>query len=290
MTDAQRQALAEGEKAGRRYRLSPPPRAARGLVGSAAARRAGTSLEFRDYRDYQPGDDLRHVDWNAYARSDQLSLKLFREEVTPHTDIVVDASRSMALEDSSKEAATLGLAAFLAVAASNAGHSHSTWLLGDRLEPIANGNRPSDIWEGISLEGRANPGATLIRTPPHWRSHGVRLLISDLLWPGEPLAVLRHLAEGAALCVVVQVLARTDVEPLPGGNLRLVDAETQEVLEILVDAGAVRRYQSVLARHQESWHQACRQAGAVFTTVVAERLVTDWRLDALIAAEVLRVV
>ena len=69
-----------------------------GLLGGTLSQRAGSSLEFRDHRAYEPGDDLRHIDWNAYARTDQLTIKLFREEVTPHLDVVIDTSRSMDLE------------------------------------------------------------------------------------------------------------------------------------------------------------------------------------------------
>jgi uncharacterized protein (DUF58 family) len=78
MTPEQRQHLGAGEKAGLRYALSLPRRTPAGGAGAVSGQRAGSSLEFCDYRDYQPGDDLRHVDWSAYARSDQLSVKLYR--------------------------------------------------------------------------------------------------------------------------------------------------------------------------------------------------------------------
>ena len=288
MTDV-RGHLGAGERAGLRYRLGLPPRAAGG-AGATLGRRAGSSLEFRDYREYQPGDDLRHVDWAAYARSDQLSVKLYREEVTPHADVVVDGSRSMALEGSAKEAATLALAACFATAAANAGHTHAAWLLGERLEPVANGTRAPALWEGLALAYRGSPAEALGRGPSAWRPRGVRVLLSDLLWEADPLTAVRQLAERSALTVVVQVLAAADVEPADGGNLRLADSETGQVQEIHVDAAAVRRYRAALARHQEGWHHACRQAGAVFTTVVAERVLEDWRLDDLVAAGVLRVV
>src|SRR5262249_59820670 len=84
MDDRLRQYLIEGERAGMRYALGLPRQAPVGMAGSALSQRSGSSLEFKDYRDYQPGDDLRHIDWNAFARSDQLSIKLFREEVHPH--------------------------------------------------------------------------------------------------------------------------------------------------------------------------------------------------------------
>jgi uncharacterized protein (DUF58 family) len=290
MDERRRGFLAEGERAGLRYALGLPRRTPVGAAGGAPGHRAGSSLEFKDYRDYQAGDDLRHIDWGAYARSDQLSVKLYREEVNPHVDVVVDASRSMALEGSGKERATLALAAFFAAAAANAGFSHTAWLLGAELAPVGNGSAAPSGWDGIDFGHRGGPGDVLGRAPPAWRPRGIRVLLSDLLWVGEPLAVLRHLAERAAVAVVVQVLARADAEPPEGGSLRLVDSETDQVREIHVDAVAARRYRAALARHQQNWDQACRQTGAVLTTVVAEDLVRDWKLDALVAAEVLKVV
>jgi uncharacterized protein (DUF58 family) len=286
MTPQQRQHLATGEKAGLRYALGLPRRTPAGGAGAVGGQRAGSSLEFRDYRDYQAGDDLRHVDWSAYARSDQLSVKLYREEVTPHVDVVVDGSRSMALEDSAKEAATLALAGFFASAATNAGYTHSAWLLGEALRPVGNGTRPPSLWEGIDFAHRGGPVAALVG----WRPQGGRVLLSDLLWDGDPLATLRPFTERAALAVVVQLLAAADVDPGEGGNLRLVDSETEQIREVYVDAAAVRRYRAALARHQENWHNACRQTGAIFTVLVAEELLRNWRLDDLVAAEVLKVV
>src|SRR5262245_29320772 len=140
MIAAYRQYLAEGEQAGLRYALGIPRQALVGGSGSSLARRSGSSLEFKDYREYQPGDDLRHIDWNAYARSDQLSVKLFREEVHPHAEIILDASRSMTLQGTAKEQATLGLAGFFAAAAVNAGFSHTAWLMGETFRPILNSN------------------------------------------------------------------------------------------------------------------------------------------------------
>src|ERR687894_226110 len=108
--------LAEGELAASRYALGVPRSAPVGQAGSTLGHKAGSSLEFKDHRAYEPGDDLRHIDWNAYARTDQLTIKLFREEVTPHLDVVVDASRSMDLEETQKGAAAVALAAFFASA------------------------------------------------------------------------------------------------------------------------------------------------------------------------------
>jgi hypothetical protein len=117
----------------------------------------------------------------------------------------------------------------------------------------------------------------------------VRVFVSDLLWEGEPLGLLSHLVAGAASVVVVQLLAAEDVDPPERGNIRLIDSETDAAEEVFVDAAAERDYRDALARHQENWHRACRQVGAIMTTLTAERLLESWDLEALVAAEVLEV-
>ena len=102
MNPVLRQSLREGEQLGLRYALQIPQVAASGWTGSRTGRRAGTSIDFQDYREYQPGDDLRFIDRGIFARSDRLTVKLYREEVTPHLDLILDGSRSMNLEDSAK--------------------------------------------------------------------------------------------------------------------------------------------------------------------------------------------
>ncbi len=289
MNDEYLSYLMEGERAGRRYALEPPRSASASLAGLRLGRQAGSSLEFRDHRDYQPGDDLRRIDWNAFARSDRLTVKLYREEISPHLDIVLDVSRSMALESSAKSRAALGLAAAFAVAAENSGFSHNAWLARDFVAPVANGaNRPS-LWRSIDFDFRGNPAENFIRTPPRFHRQGMRVLISDLLWLGEPTSVLQCLAHAAASLVVVQTLAEDDANPPERGRLRLVDSETDEQREFFIDDGAIRRYQDSLARHQQNWYRACRQIGAVMVDLIAEEVVSDWNLESLVKAGVLKV-
>src|SRR4051794_13911336 len=62
----------------------------------------GGGIEFADHRDYTPGDDFRNIDWNVYARHDELLLKRFQEEEDLHVYILLDSSKSMALGRPSK--------------------------------------------------------------------------------------------------------------------------------------------------------------------------------------------
>jgi uncharacterized protein (DUF58 family) len=289
MKDDMRRYLGEGERAGVRYALETPRQAPAGLSGGTLSQRAGSSLEFRDHRDYQPGDDLRHIDWNAYARSDQLTIKLYREEVTPHLDLLLDTSRSMTLEGTAKGPATLAMAAFFATAARNAGFSHAIWQMGGDVRPIGNGSGIPLSWEGITFGHRGAP-AGVGKAGSAWKARGVRILLSDLLWEGDPLVTLRPLAERASVTLVLQVLADVDARPPEGKSLRLVDSETDLIREIHIDAIAARRYREGLARHQENWHAACRQVGAIFRTVIAEEVLREWDMDELVAAGVLKIV
>jgi uncharacterized protein (DUF58 family) len=289
MNGADRQSLLEGERAGLRYALALPRSVTAAMAGLHLGRQAGASLEFREHRDYQPGDDPRRIDWNAYARSDKLQIKLHREEINPHLDLVLDASRSMSLEASAKRRAALGLAAVFAVAAENAAFSHQLWLARDRCIPVANGAHRPSTWPALELDHDGHTADALTRGPAAFRRQGMRALLSDLLWLDEPLSVLRRLAQGAAAVVVVQVLADADRNPPERGRVRLVDSETGEQCELFLDDEAIRRYRDALARHQQNWQRACRQAGATMVSLVAEEVVADWNLDALVQAEVLKI-
>ena len=275
MRDELRQALRSGEQLGARYALQIPQVAASGIIGSRAGRRAGSSIDFQDYREYQPGDDLRFIDWGIYARTDRLTVKLFREEVTPHLDLILDGSRSMNLADTAKANAVARLAAVLATSAANAQCSQAVWLSGEGFQRLANDTLTPSAWDKLELDSKRTPEQSYEILPPKFRRLGVRVLVSDLLWPGEPIQLLRRLREGAAALFVIQLLAREDVEPPEHGNLRVVDSETGDESEIYIDSSIAKQYAENLAQLQQSWDDACRQCGAHMTTIVAEDLETS---------------
>ena len=278
-----------GQQAGARYSLVTPRNIPQGLTGAKLGNRPGSSLEFMDHREYQPGDDLRRIDWSAYARSDKLTVKLYREEVNPHVDLIIDGSRSMILADSPKAEGLLGLAGLLAEAATNAGYSHRGWLAGPTCREIVNSELRPATWSGFDFAYAGNPGESFISRQGKWRDRGIRILLSDLLWLDDPQVTLSYLAQKATSIVVIQVLAQADVEPQRRGNIRLVDSETREVMEVFVDASAPKRYQDRLARHQQNWHRTCRQYGAEMVTLVAEQLIKDWNIMELLRQNILQV-
>lgn len=279
--------LLAGEQAGARYRFAPLGRSPQGTAGTQLARSAGESMEFMEHRDYQPGDDLRRLNWSAYARSDKLVVKVFRQEVCPHFDLLIDGSRSMDLDGTQKLQAALGTAAALACAAQNSGYSRRVSITGEGCRPIPGGTDRPGAWQQLHFDSDRNPADAFRLQMPAFRPHGVRALISDLLWLGNPLEVLNPLTDRSAATLVIQILAGVDANPGETGNHRLVDSETGENLDLFIDRPGLDRYLSSLSRHQQAWRSACRQVGATFITFIAEDLCRNWDLSELVRAEVL---
>ena len=289
MDEEARRGLSEGERAGTRYQLMAFRQMPAGRIGTHLGHRVGNSIEFMDYREYMPGDDLRRVDWSVYARSDRLTVKLYREEVSPHLDILVDGSRSMGGKASPKARAAVALAAALATAAGNAKFTHMLFQAGDHIAPVHGGNGRPGAWQGIDFVGREGLNAALQQGPPAWRRRGTRVVVSDLLFEAQPLPVVQQLMRDAASLCVVQLLGICDTAAPPRGNLRLIDSETGQTRELYIDAAAEKRYRQKLKTHHDAWQHACRQAGATLVQLIAEPLLKSWDLSRLVQAGVLQV-
>jgi uncharacterized protein (DUF58 family) len=283
-----RDAIARGEEVGAGYVLVPPKTALTGTGGASLSRRAGGSLEFRDHRDYEPGDDLRHLDWSVLARSDRLAVKQFHEEISPFVDIVIDGSRSMALADTRKAEAVAAIAAMLAAAAIASSFPYALTLARDRMQTVARGSIKPTAWDELAFDHTGSPAEAIVGGARTLRPKSIRFFISDLLWPGEPLAVAGSLAHGATALVIVQVLAAAEVSPEVKGGWRVLDVESGASREVFVDAVAVGQYRAALARHRELWDDAARQTRAVVARGVAEEVERRVVFDELAAAEVLR--
>ncbi len=268
--------ITKARGASSRFYLNVSSRFSGASGGNRFGRNTGNSLEYLDHREYQPGDDIRHIDWGAMARSDRITVKLFREEVTPHLDLMIDASESMNLQNSAKPAALWGMASLLRTAAYNAGYSVNCWLVKEqclRMEPVT---LPFEQWPEADLDFKGNTGKTLSTFPPTLRSMGVRIFLSDLFWEQEPMSVLQPLADRAALLAMVQILAIDDVSPKLEGNLRLIDSESDETLELVSNKALTDTYRQNFLRHQEYWERCCTKTGTVFSHCLAEEFIRDF--------------
>lgn len=279
---------ADGYNAGLGYALVRPSRTPAGMIGEQLGSHVGSSVEFMDYREYTPGDDLRRVDWSVYGRTDRLVVKLHREEVTPHLDILVDASRSMALAGSDKPGASLGLAGALSAAADNARWSRRLYAVGEQNHDVPGGEGNPQGWAWPGFESRQPLGHTPITAGLRLRRRGVRVLISDLLFDSDPWPIVSRLAEGASALFVIQVLATQDADPPWNGDLRLVDSETGLLREVRLDSAARDRYLQRLQTLRQQWSGACRRVDGRLIEFIAEDLTAGWDLRPLVERELLR--
>lgn len=217
--------------------------------GERRSARRGSSVEFADFRAYTPGDDLRYLDWNAYARLQRLFLKLFVEEEDLHVYVLLDGSQSMGFGTPAKFDWGLQMAAAL---------GYMTLCSGDRVQVFAHSDGHGTHLRPLRGRGRApelfdwlqqlEPGGVtdlpaaaqwLLRTIP---APGLLFVISDLLTPGwEP--ALKALAAGRGEVCVLQVLAPEEFEPHLQGDLKLLDSESEAACEVTLGASVMRRYQ-----------------------------------------------
>lgn len=267
-------------RAAEAWRLAWVPAPPRGRAGEHLGRGTGSSLEFQDRRLYQAGDDVRHLDWRALARTGELSVKLYREEVLPRLDLVVDTSASMGVGQA-KPGLHADLALFLALVARRAGLSVRVVLLDDRPRVLELERLEA---EGLELTARQPLSITLPAALGLLRPGTLRVLVSDFLSPHDPGALVRSLARGAGGLGLLQVLDPEDAHPEVGSSRRLVDAETGEALELVLEARVVEDYLARLGRLTDDLDDECRRLGARFVPLEAGAPLDEHLRGALSAA------
>jgi len=218
-------------------------------IGLHHSRSRGAGLEFAQYRAYEPGDELRQIDWKLYGRSDRFFVREAERESPLALWLLVDASASMAQEDAarpgwSRLAAAKGLAACMAELALRQGDRFGMITLRDdgvRLSAPATGVRQRDrlLLELHGLSARGGwPSATQLR--PLWERIGAGdlvVLLSDTFDEGAA-DVLTRLAAARREVLTVRILTAEERDfPFQGGH-RFHDPETGE--ELLGDGAAMR--------------------------------------------------
>lgn len=260
----------------------------RGLHGQFAGQESGNSLDFQDHRPYFPGDDPRHINWQAYARTGSYTMKLYRQETSPRVDLVIDASRSMNV-DPAKAERSIALAMFCAESALRLGSSlriHAATTTG--ASPVEASLLLSGRWQipevpavsSLSAAGQVSNAPALARVP--FRHGALRVLISDLLFPAETDG-LRLLATAQARGIVFAPWCESEAHPDWEGNHQFEDVETGGIERRRVTPSLIRRYTDAYVRHFEVWRAAALRHGIRLARIGAGGgdLVKVMRSDAL---------
>jgi hypothetical protein len=229
----------------------------RGLSGPQLGTGSGQSTEFMDHRVYVAGDDVRRIDWNATARTDQLLIKRYQEEIRPSVVLLVDDSKSMAVYEDKLQRTKEGVAwihqSLSALeASSKALRLHQGALVTE--QSLRGDWSPESTWvlaEGVAKRVNEIPqGAHVI-------------LLTDLLSPHEPSRVAAMLRQRAYRCTVIQILGHDDWA-FESGTFQVQDSETGQVMQLTVEDSDIDLYHARIEQLRSDWRDALAGWGDVF--------------------------
>lgn len=256
------------------------------LKGERRSIKRGTSVEFADYRDYTPGDDLRQVDWNIYARLERVFLKLFEEEEELTIHVLIDCSRSMdwsgpaddlVLAEGASEnnpalnkllyakqtAAALSYMALAAMDRVNIAALFTGRTGTEARLPMLRGKNQTVRMIRFMEDLRAGPGGDLnaaLRTyASTTRQPGLLFLLSDLFAPGGCFEGLQALQGAGHEIAILHILSPDEVTPSVRGDFKLVDSETGESQEVSIDTNALELYRREFNAWQHGLLEFCQR-------------------------------
>jgi len=260
------------------------------LRGERRSLKRGAGLEFADFRDYVPGDDLRRVDWNVYARLDRPYVKLREEEEDLAVHLLVDASQSMAWGEGAQHKFNyaLQLAAGLGSIGLRTGDrvTVSTLKTSEVSETSeVSARRTSEVslrgqqylmqllkfLEAQQAAGITDLEAATRRFLIKPRRPGLVILISDLLSPNGYQSAVKLLQQRGHEAAIVHVLSPDEIDPPLAGDLKLIDVETGSAQEVSIDGGLRDAYRERVIAWRSEAQAFCRARNVRYLAVQTDR-------------------
>jgi len=245
--------------------------------GDRRSKRKGESSEFADYRNYVSGDDLRHIDWNIYARLDRLFLKLFLEEEDLNVSILLDVSKSMAEGKPDKSLFAKRVAAAMSYIALCNHNRVNLYAYRDAVAGQLAGlrgrrtmSRVVQFLETATVEGGSRFTVAAKAFALRHTQKGIVLVLSDFLDKSGVQDGLRYLFGRSLDIYLIQVLSPQELNPDLAGDLRLVDCEDEETAEITVSKPLIDKYKANLEAHCQAIRDYCTQRGASYLRVSSD--------------------
>lgn len=276
------------------------------LKGERRSKKRGESVEFADHRPYSTGDDLRHIDWNVFARLDQLFMKLFLEEEDLSLHIVIDASASgdcgepnkfYYMQQTAMALAYIGLVNLNRVAITALGTRDPAIApqgeegIAGTIRDLRGRRRIQDVARflcSISPDGSTDFGKAAKRIAMSRRGKGIMIVMSDFFMKEGYETGLRLLSGRGYDVFALQILAPQEVEPDVAGDLRLIDIEDLDHAEVTVSSPLLKKYKQNLAAYCEDMRTFCARREITALTVQTDTPVDTLLLDYMRKRGVLR--
>ncbi len=230
----------------------------------------GRSAEFSGYREYIPGDDMRYVDWNAYARLDKLYIKEFMEEKEGRVNIFLDTSQSMEFGEKLKSTLMAELAESISYIAGLGRDSVFVSDLGNPANTLkvptgTNGVAVLKKWlEGIQPQGRIDIMKSLRSAIKG--NGGVAFILSDFMdegFLGAEEEVLKLFAYHNMKVTLLQILSREELEIEEDGAFQFIDSEDEmKNVKLTLDKYSIRDYKRSLDNYMRQINEKAKSVGA----------------------------
>jgi uncharacterized protein (DUF58 family) len=245
----------------------------------------GFSQEFAEYRAYSPGDDLRHVDWNVFARTERAYLKRYRGETNSILTVLLDASNSMKFSShsvSKMDYARFTAASLFYLAIQNQRDAAGLIVFDDEIRTyIRPSTRQGQLHRLLSGLEQAEPHARTDFAKPlnHFqqflRRRGIVVFISDFYdSPEHIVRTIEPLRFHGNEVVLFHILDPKEIRPEIGEPSTLIDLETHDRIEITPEY--VRdEYRKKFDAHVEALRDKARGAGMDYHLLVTDRPLDD---------------
>lgn len=243
----------------------------KGAAGEFQGGGTGSSIDFQDHRTYLPGDDPRHINWQAFARTGNYTMKLYREEVRPLVDVIFDVSPSMFV-DQAKAERSLELLFFCIDAAGQTGGAVNVWIVsGDEHVFVPDVAHQTDAFAESAMglwTGAAARPPELATVP--LRANALRVLITDTLFPESPDRCVSALASRNGSGAILAPFTAAEENPGWQGNYEFVDVEDRSHHVRKVEPALLKRYRAAYENHMEQWKTSSTRHAVAFARVAAE--------------------
>ncbi|WLR53139.1 DUF58 domain-containing protein [Bacillus tianshenii] len=252
-----------------RFKLLHGVSAASIQQGNRRSKNYGTSMEFADFRAYTPGDDLRQIDWNAFARTNKHYIKRFVNESELEVAIYLDCSKSMSFY-SEKWKRARQLAAAFAFLALNQEDRASFIPLSSTTSPLPlrkGKHQLASFLKAIDAVRSAEMSlsSALQAEALKKERRQVRVVISDYFEPLEHCyESLKRLQQKSTTMLLIQILDEEELAPSLSGEYKLTDAETMFEKEVAVQKHVLAQYDERLEAHSEALRNFASSRGIQF--------------------------
>lgn len=249
-------------------RLRVPARIAGTAQGGHKSPMLNTGVEFADHRAYIPGDDIRQIDWKAFARHKQLIMRTFTEERDARIYVLLDTSASMSRGEPSKLDVGKQIAASFAYLGMKQYDRVLTMPfsseLGSSSPPMRTKNE-LPVLEGIltplEADGMTSFQSTVRAFAERHPTKGFVVIVSDLMQLSDLDEQVRTLGRFGHHVCVVRVSCKEDDEPPFRGEIEVVDAETGQKVRLTATKQLVEAYKKEVRAHVGRCRDACVRVG-----------------------------